>query len=176
MDNEATYNIQIMKLNNPIFIVGSEVRVKHGTPECFPAIDTICTRFKSEETPSKIQNKIEPMIRFGLCLDHVYHENVIEFTYVTGVQVHELMGESKLPESTKCYTIPAGEYACIKVSSPDSVTTIGIAYTRLNQWINESQDWVSMKYTLIHPATPGWDYGGLSKEKGYNFFWFLLSL
>ena len=143
MDNEADFSIQIMKLSKPIFVVGEEVRVKHGTPECFPAIKALCTKFINEGTPSKIQNTIEPMIRFGICIDHVYYEDIIEFTYVTGVQVHELIDESKLPELLKCYTIPTGEYACINVSSPDANTTIGIAYTRLNHWINESQDWES---------------------------------
>ena len=132
-----------MKLNSPIFVAGEEVRVKHGTPECFPAINALCAHFLTEDTPSKIQNKVEPVIRFGLCIDHVYYEDIIEFTYVTGVRVHELMEESKLPESTKCYTIPAGEYACIKVSTPDAGKTIGIAYTRLDHWIKESQDWES---------------------------------
>ena len=143
MDNEANFSIQIMKLNSPIFVAGKKVRVKHGTPECFPAINALCTDFLNEGTPSKIQNKIEPMIRFGICIDHVYYDDIIEFTYVTGVQVNELTEESKLPESTKYYTIPAGEYACINVSSPDASTTIGIAYTRLDHWINESQDWES---------------------------------
>jgi predicted transcriptional regulator YdeE len=144
MNNEATYNIKIMKLSSPIFVAGTEVRVKHGTPECFPAINALCTRFISEGTPSKIQNKIEPMIRFGLCIDHVYYEDIIEFTYIIGVQVQELTVESKLPELVKCYTIPTGKYACINVSSPDASTTIGIAYTRLDRWINESQDWESI--------------------------------
>lgn len=143
MDNETNFSIQIMKLNSPIFVVGEGVRVKHGTPECFPAIDALCANFLAEGTPFKIKNKVEPTIRFGICIDHVYYEDIIEFTYVTGVRVKELIEESKLPESTKCYTIPTGEYASINVSSPDASTTIGIAYTRLDQWINESQDWES---------------------------------
>ena len=141
MNNEANFSIQIKKLNSPIFVAGNEVRVKHGTPECFPAISTLCANFLDEDTPSKIENKVKPLIRFGLCLNHVYYEDIIEFTYVTGVQVNELIEEIKLPESTKCYTIPTGEYACINVSSPDAGTTIGIAYTRLDDWINKSKDW-----------------------------------
>jgi predicted transcriptional regulator YdeE len=143
MDNKADYSILIKKLDSPVFVVGQEVRVKHGTPECFPAINALCTSFKAENIPAGIRNKTEPVLRLGLCIDHVYYDDIIEFTYVTGVQVHEPAEESTLPKATKCYAIPAGEYACIKVSSPDEGTTIGIAYTCLDNWINGSQDWDS---------------------------------
>lgn len=143
MDSVADFSIQIIRLDSPVYIAGQEARVKHGTPECFPTITALCGRFLSEDIPSKIQNKIEPIVRFGMCVDHVYLGDIIEFTYITGVQIKELIDENKLPESTKCFVIPAGEYACIKVSSPDDGTTIGIAYTQLDKWIHESQDWES---------------------------------
>jgi predicted transcriptional regulator YdeE len=130
-----------MRLDMPVYVAGWEVRVKHGTPECFPAINAIIAKFYTEDIPSKMGNKKEPLIRFGLCIGHIYYDNIIEFTYITGVQINEPADESRLPESTKCYTIPAGDYACIKVTSPDAGATIGTAYTRLEQWINESQDW-----------------------------------
>ncbi len=130
-----------MKLDMPVYIAGREVRVKHGTPECFPAINALIAKFNAEDISSKIGNKKEPVIRFGLCIGHIYYDNIIEFTYITGVQIYGPADESRMPESTKCYSIPAGDYACIKVTSPDAGATIGIAYTRLEQWIKESQDW-----------------------------------
>lgn len=143
MDNTAVYSIEIIKLDTPVYVAGREVRVKHGTPECFPAIDALCARFHAEDIPAKIGNKKEPVLRFGLCIDHKYFDTIIEFTYITGVQISEPADESRLPVSTKCYTIPAGDYACIKVSSPDAGTTIGIAYTRLERWMQASKDWES---------------------------------
>ncbi len=141
MDNKAVYHIETMQLNAPVYVAGREVRVKHGTPECFPAIGALCARFHAEGIPSKIGNKKDPVVRFGLCVGHVYYDDIIEFTYVTGVQISEPADESSLPESTRCYTIPPGDYACIKVTSPDDGTTIGTAYTRLEQWLRESPDW-----------------------------------
>ncbi len=141
MDNKTVYDIEIMKLDMPVYVAGREVRVKHGTPECFPAINALCSKFYAEDIPSQIRNKKEPVIRFGLCIGHIYYSNIIEFTYITGVQISEPVDESSLPESTKCYTIPAGDYVCNKVTSPAEGATMGIAYTRLEQWIKESPDW-----------------------------------
>lgn len=143
MASETEFGIQIIKLVSPVYVAGQEVRVKHGTPECFPTISTLCNRFLSEDIPSKIQNKIDPIIRFGMCIDHIYMEDIIEFTYITGVQIKGPIKENTMPELVKCYSIPTGEYACIKVTSPDGGTTIGIAYTQLDKWINESQEWES---------------------------------
>lgn len=143
MDSKPAYTIQVVRLDSPIYIAGQEVRVKHGTPECFSTIAALCTKFLEEDIPSEIQNKTEPIKRFGMCINHVYYEDIIEFTYIIGVQVHEKIEESKLPGETKCYSMPTGDYACINVTSPNESTTIGIAYTRLGEWINASQDWES---------------------------------
>lgn len=152
MNGRTVYGIEIMRLNEPIYVAGREVRVKHGTPECFPAIDALCAGFYTEDIPSKIKNKKEPVTRLGLCVGHVYYDNIIEFAYVIGVQINGPSDENGLPESTACYSIPAGDYARIKVTSPDRETTIGIAYTRLDQWIKESPDWeASMGEYEIYP-------------------------
>jgi predicted transcriptional regulator YdeE len=134
-----------MKLKEPVFVAGLEVRVKHGTPECFTTIGALYSKFYTEDIPSKIKSKKDPVIRFGLCVGHVYYDDIIEFTYVLGVQISEPTDESGLPESTKCYTIPTGDYARIKVSSPEKGTAIGVAYMRLEEWINESQEWEALK-------------------------------
>jgi predicted transcriptional regulator YdeE len=141
LDGKAVYSIDIMKLDMPVYVAGREVRVRHGTPECFPAISALYSNFYADDIPSKISNKKEPFVRFGLCIGHVYDGDIIEFTYVLGVQISGLTDESWLPEETKYYTIQAGDYARIKVSSPEKGAAIGIAYTRLEEWFNESRDW-----------------------------------
>ena len=142
MEKKSEFDIQVLKLDKPLYVVGCSVRVKHGTPECFPTIAALILKFFTDDMPSKIANKKEPLIRFGICSDHVYYDDIIEFTYLAGVQVQKV--ESQLPEKTETFIVPEGEYACIKVSAPDAQTAIGIAYINLDKWINESSEWESI--------------------------------
>ncbi len=73
MESEVPFDLQVKRLVSRVYVAGQEIRVKHGNPECFPAINDLCNKFLSEDIPSNTQTKIEPINRFRLCIDHVYN-------------------------------------------------------------------------------------------------------
>ena len=140
MKKKTTFEIDIFQIDQPLYIVGRTVRVTHGTPECFPAIDALCQTFDDDDVTAAIPDKAEPVIPFGVCSDHISHGgDIIEFTYMKGVQVRECPDDSQLPKTTLCHTIPAGDYVRIRVSAPSFDAGIGTAYIELDRW--ESPEW-----------------------------------
>ena len=106
MNNETIYTIDVLTLDEPLYIVGCGVRVKHGTPECFPSINALIDNFNKNCMASKIPNKSQPYRRFGICVDHVMYDDIIEFTYLTGVQVKTPLSESQRPATTILNEVP----------------------------------------------------------------------
>lgn len=147
MEKKQGFNIEIFTLDKPMYIVGRTVRVTHGTPECFPKIADLKANFIADDMISKIPNKKEPVMRFGICSDHavvgdlIPGSELIEFTYMVGVEVNEVIEESQLPKTTKIFTIPVGEIIRIRVSAPNFDTAIGIAYVELDQWEKNNPEW-----------------------------------
>ncbi|MDR0286973.1 MAG: GyrI-like domain-containing protein [Clostridiales bacterium] len=160
MEKKQEFKIEVVTLEKPMYIVGRSVRVTHGTPECFPSIDSLKTGFKADDIPAKIPNKKEPVIRFGICYDHhVPREGLIEFTYMVGVEVNEPINESLLPETTHIFTIPTGVIVRIKVSAPNFDTAIGIAYVELDQWRKNNPEWEGSdvgEIELYVDESPSW--------------------
>ena len=141
MNNETIYTIDVLTLDEPLYIVGCGVRVKHGTPECFPSINALIDNFNKNCMASKIPNKSQPYRRFGICVDHVMYDDIIEFTYLTGVQVKTPLSESQRPATTILHEVPAGTYARIQVTAPNEDIAMSTSYMKLAQWIEESTEW-----------------------------------
>ncbi|MDR2956583.1 MAG: GyrI-like domain-containing protein [Coriobacteriales bacterium] len=141
METKSEFSIYIKELADPVYVVGRKVRVKHGTPECFVKIDNLIEGFFAEDVPSQIPEVKLPLVRFGICSHHVYYSDIIEFDYLTGVEVVGPIDRSRLPATTTGFVIPSGTYACIKVSAIDSSTALDVAYSKLDEWLSESEEW-----------------------------------
>ena len=141
MEEKTEFSIEVFKLEQPIYVLGRTIRVTHGTPECTPAINTLKSDFLANDVPAKIPHLHKPVKRFAVCKDHyVPSEGLIEFTYMTGVQIKNPIKEN-LPDNMEQHIIPEGDYVRIKVSAPDADTAIGTAYVNLSNWANEQIEW-----------------------------------
>jgi len=139
---KPAFQIDVFHLDQPLYAVGRSVRVTHGTPECFPAIDALWRDFDADDVTSAIANKADPVIPFGICSDHIAHGgDLIEFNYMRGVLVREYPAEDELPQGAICHTIPAGDFARIRVRAKNHDKAIGTAYIELSNWLESSQEW-----------------------------------
>jgi len=139
---KPSFQVDIFHIDRPLYAVGRAVRVTHGTPECFPAIDALIQGFDADDVTSVIPNKASPIIPFGVGLDHIAHGgDLIEFTYMRGVLVRERPAEDQLPEGMICHTIPAGYYARNHVRAKNIGEALGIAYIELDRWVESSEEW-----------------------------------
>jgi len=140
----ASFQIDIFHIDQPLYAVGRTVRVTHGAPDCFPKIDALIKDFGDDDVPSAISDKTSPIIAFGICLDHIDHGgNQIEFTYMRAILVRELPTEVQLPEGMLCHTIPAGYYARNHVCAKNIGDALGTAYVELDNWLKSSEGWES---------------------------------
>jgi len=144
VEKKQGFSIDVFTLDKPMHIVGRSVRVTHGTPECFPTIQALWKNWTDDDAVSKIPNKKEPAILFGISTDHVRHaldKDIIEFTYILGVEVNEAVEEGKLPETMRGFTIPPTDVARIKVSHPNGDAALGIGYVELSKWLKNHPEW-----------------------------------
>ena len=141
MDNKTEFLIRVFTLENPIYIVGRSIRIKHGSPEHEPGIKSLISGYFGDDVPSIIPNRSFPLMRFGICAE--FEPETGEFTYMMGDQIGQPGANYLLPETTRSYIIPSGEYACITFSAPDIGTLteskIGEGYDRLFGWLRESE-------------------------------------
>jgi len=140
MKKKPAFQIDVFRIEQPLYMVGRAVRVTHGTPECFPAIDTLWREFEADDVTSAIPDKADPVIPFGICSDHIPHGgDIIEFTYMRAALVRERPADNQLPEGTICYAIPAGDFARIRVRAKNHDKAIGTAYIELDKWLQSSE-------------------------------------
>lgn len=141
MDNKTDFSIRVFHLENPIYIVGRGVRIKHGSPEHMPSINSLISGYFGDDVPSMIPNRNLPIMRFGICAE--FTPETGEFTYMMGDQIRQPVADDLLPETTRSYVIPSGEYACITFSAPDigalTGAKLGEGYDRLFGWLSESE-------------------------------------
>ena len=141
MDNKIDFSIRVFTLENPIYIVGRSIRIKHGSPEHEPSMKSLISGYFGDDVPSIIPNRNLPIMRFGICAEFVPETG--EFTYMMGDQVGQPVADDLLPETTRSYIIPSGEYACITFSAPDigvlTESKLFEGYDRLFGWLSESE-------------------------------------
>ena len=136
------FQIDVFRIAKPLYMIGRAVRVTHGTPECFPAINALIAGFDADDVVSAIPNKVSPIIPFGVGLDHVAQVgDLIEFTYMRGILVRER--PDQLPEGLLCHVVPAGDYARNRVRAKNIDEALGIAYIELDNWLKASEEWES---------------------------------
>jgi predicted transcriptional regulator YdeE len=145
MEKKPEFEISVFMLDEPIYIIGRGARVKHGTPEHQPAIDALIEGFFGDDVPSMIPDAKKPVMRFGICAE--FTPETGEFTYMMGDRVEQAIEDGQLPETTRSYIIPAGEYACVRFSAIDKKTLIsgflGEGYGKIFDWVGSSEEWVS---------------------------------
>ena len=145
MDKKTEFSIRILRLDEPIHVVGRAARVKPGTPEHMPTIDSLISGFFGDDVPASIPRRKTPGLRFGICAK--WDEAAREFTYMMGDQTLDRLSDGELPPATRRYEIAAGDYACVTFAGPDnpSVTgpLLGEGYKRLFDWLKASDEWES---------------------------------
>jgi len=139
---KSAFQVDIFRIEQPLYLVGRSVRVTHGTPECFPKIDALIESFDADDAAGAIPNRVSPVIPFGVGLNHIAHGgDLIEFTYMRGILVREPPAKGQLPDDFLCHTIPAGYYARNRVRAKDVGEALGVAYVELDRWVKSSEEW-----------------------------------
>jgi DNA-binding transcriptional MerR regulator len=139
--NKTEFSVRVFYLEKPIYIVGRSIRVKHGSPEHFPSIESLISDFFADDVPAMIPERNLPVMRFGICAE--FTPETGEFTYMMGDQTKQLISDASLPERTRNFIIPSGYYACVTFSAPDMGELTGAklseGYNRLFGWLGESE-------------------------------------
>lgn len=142
---ETEFNIHVFHLDAPINVIGRAVRVVHGSPEHMSSVKSLIENFFGDDVSSMIFNKREPVLRFGICAEH--NPSTGEFTYMMGDQTLQDSENMKIPETTRSYVIPVGDYACVTFSAPDVETitnaTLEEGFDHLFGWLGSSEEWES---------------------------------
>lgn len=145
MERKTEFNIRIFSLYTPIYVIGRAARIVHGSPEHMPTIQSLISDFYGDDVPSMIPNRKEPAMRFGICAEFIPQTR--EFTYMMGDQTFSQIENMKLPDSTRSYVIPSGDYLCVTFSAPDTETitssALGEGYDKLFGWLGSSDEWES---------------------------------
>jgi predicted transcriptional regulator YdeE len=145
MEKKTEFTIGIMRLDEPIHVVGRAARVKPGTPEHMPTIERLISGFFGDDVPASIPRRKTPALRFGVCAE--WDEATRTFTYMMGDQTLDCLSDEELPQATRRFEIEAGDYASITFAGPDNPAVtgplLGEGYKRLFDWLKASDQWES---------------------------------
>lgn len=124
----------IIKNLGEIKIIGAQLKTNTKSGDNFKQIPQFWKQFIEENTSSRIPNKMNPEVSYGICDD--FDSESGDFAYIIA---YEVTSQDNVPRGLIAKTLPAAQYAVFtaKGKLPDSVQNM-VRYV-YGEWLAKSK-------------------------------------